>query len=84
MLNRIKKLREKPEHHRKRWHIGLTVVLTLLVVAGWGVAVSHRIQVALSGEEGPSAPSPFAQFKDDLTANVEQVKEGFYLLKGKE
>lgn len=84
MLRHINKLREKPEHHRKRWHIGLTIVLTLLVVAGWGVAISHRIEVALSGEKEQTAPSPFSQFKDDLTANVEQVKEGFYLLKGKE
>ena len=83
MLRQIQKLREKPEHHRRRWHIGLTVVFTLVVVAGWGVAVSHRIEVALSGENASSVPSPFSEFKDDLTANVEQVKEGLYLLKGK-
>ncbi len=85
MINSIKKLREKPESHRRRWQVGLTLVIMAIIVAGWAFVFSNRISLAISGQSSGenSIASPFDTIKNDLTANIEQIKEGYLILKGK-
>ena len=83
MLKQIHKWRAKPEGTRRRLHIGLTIIIMALIVTGWAFVFSNRIQVALSGKGSSNIASPFATLKNDLTANIEQIREGYLVLKGK-
>ncbi|HEY4505859.1 MAG TPA: hypothetical protein VJJ24_00140 [Candidatus Paceibacterota bacterium] len=84
VLKHIEKLREKPESHRRRVQVLVSGGLALVILILWGVAFSINAnpEVAKTENEGSTAPSPLDSIKDDLTATVEQVRDGYVILRG--
>jgi len=80
MFNHIDNLRKKPEGHRRRVQLFASVGITAFIFAVW--AISFTFSPNGSNKEAiDNVASPFGLIKDNVSAAVVQVKDGYVILK---
>jgi len=80
MFNHIDNLRKKPESHRRRVQIVTSAGITLAIFAIW--AISFTFSPSGSNKEAiDNIASPFGLIKENVSAAVVQVKDGYVVLK---
>ena len=79
MLDFIERLRQKPEHVRRRIAAGTAVTLTGLVALGWvGALAAGNVFILTPVEDGPT----LAQTSGQLTGAVSNARTSFGELMG--
>jgi len=83
VLDHIENLRQKPESHRRRVQFFVSVGTALLILVIWGVVftINAKPEVALNENREENLDSPLDVIRDDLSASVEQVRDGYVILK---
>lgn len=72
----IKRIREKPEHVRKNWALGITFVFGVIIFFIWIFGFISSINAPSIETKVKANISPFKVLKDSLVKTTQQVGSG--------
>ena len=75
LISYIEKLREKPESHRRRVQLLVSLLVTFVVAVFWAFTFGADIGNALSNKDD-AKPSPFRLLSDSFKGVISNIQEG--------
>lgn len=82
IIDRVEKLRDRPEAQRKRVQLFLSVLITFVVVVFWAFSFGGRVGGVLA-DGNKESHSPFKVIAESFVGVFRNVREGATLTKDK-